>query len=480
MAKDKKYDVIIIGAGIIGCSVARKLSFYNLKVGVVEKNSYVCGGQSKANGGVIHGGHNAREGTLKAKFNVMGNRMFSSLCKDLGVGFKRTGLLVIAIESHELEMLEKLEERGKANGVRGVSIISKHELKKMEPNASPRAICALHVPTAGIVDVHRLVIALAEHAAVNGVDFIFENDVQGLIVDGKKVVGLRTDKGQYQCSVVINCAGVESAGIAKMAGISRFKIIPRKGEYYILDKKYRDFIRRPCFPVPTPHGKGVAVFPTVNGNIIFGGNSVKIKDKYDTSTTREGYREVLGRARRIIPDIEKKEIITAFSGIRSSVSGHDFIIDTGSMDGLINLIGIDSPGLSSAPAITEHVFAKVDKLFGLVRQPEKKAKYSLKPLFRELGLKEKKEWLAKEERFGRIACRCEKITEGDIVNAINSPIPATTLDAIKFKTKATTGRCQGGFGLTRIMGMLNRECGLDYADIRKNMPGSNIVTERVR
>lgn len=472
------YDIIIIGAGVLGCSIARKLSFYDKKIAVIEKSSYICSGQSKANGAIIHGGHNSKPHTLKANFNVIGNQMFSDMCKDIGVEYIKTGLLVVAFNKKEIQVLKQLLVRGKKNKVKGLKILGKDELLKMEPNISPNAYGALFVPTAGIVDVHRLVIALAEHAAVNGVDFLLENEVIDVISEDDSIKGVLTKNGVFRAKIIINCAGTESGKIAKLAGLGdEYRIIPRKGEYYILDKKFKSLLRRPCFFTPDPNGKGITVFPTVNGNIIFGGNSVKVKNRYDYSTTEEGFQEVYIKAKKLVPGIFEKDIITAFSGIRSTSHTGDFIIDfLQNPWGLINLNGIDSPGLSSAPAIAEYVVKLLnDNCNDLKIDSGKEATYKIKPLFRDLNPKQKNLWIKNDPSFGRIICRCEEITEGDIVAAIHSPIPATTLDAIKFKTWTGAGRCQGSFDLERVFAVLQRECGILPQEIRKNEQNSEMV-----
>lgn len=477
MKKLHNIDVLIIGAGVIGCSIARKLSFYNLDIAVAEKSSYVCSGQSKANGAIIHGGHNSQPDTLKAKLNVKGNRMFPEFCESLGVDFKRTGLLVIALNKKEQNILGTLHDRGVTNGVNGLKVVGRQELKRLEPNVSQKATGALIVPTAGIVDVHRLVIALAEHSAINGVRYYFDNEVKSLEPSGD-FLRVTSSKNTFLARIVINCAGINSSKIASLGAKHDYKILPRKGEYYILDKKYKSLLKHPCFPVPTPNGKGVVVFPTINGNIIFGGNSIFTKDINDFSTTQEGFSEVFQKGKKIVPGIENKEIITAFAGIRSTSESHDFIIEfSDKLEGLVNLVGIDSPGLSSAPAITDYVIdlIKSRRTIPLKINQGKQKMYNIKPLFRDLDETTKEQWLKRDKRYGRIVCRCEGITEGDIVDAIHSPIPVTTVDAIKFKTWTGAGRCQGAFDLERIIKILNREANIPLTEVEKNSPGSRII-----
>ncbi len=481
MGNIKEYDVIIIGAGVIGCSVARELSFYGLRVALIEKSSYVCSGQSKANGGVIHAGHNEKPNTLKARLCVEGNRMFPRMCRELGVQDRKTGYLILAFNDTEIKTLERLKEQSRINGVR-VEIIDSGKLKKVEPEAASDALAALWVLDTRIIDVHRYVIALAEHAVVNGVDLILEEEVLDLVRERDQVKGVITRKGKYYCRLIINCAGLNADEIAGMAGLSDFTLVPRKGEYYILDKEAGKIIKGSVYPVPSPYTKGIAIFPSVHGNTIFGGNSIATTDRGDTSTTREQFRDMFRRCARMVPALRDKKIIAGFTGLRSSVKGKDFIIDKpGQVEGLLNVAGIDSPGLSSAPAVAKYVINKInDDFFKIKKDPSKIKNYSIKPMFRDLSIEQKNILLKEDKRFGRVICRCENVTEGDVVRAIHSPVPATTLDAIKFKTWTGAGRCQGAFDLSRLMKIVSRETGIDPAGIVKNLEGSNIVAGHTR
>jgi glycerol-3-phosphate dehydrogenase len=478
MNQNSDYDILIIGAGVTGCSIARELSFFDVKTAVIEKTSYVCSGQSKSNGAIIHGGHNSIPGTLKAELNVKGNSLFAPLCRELGVKFKNTGILVIAMNPEENLTLNKLLKQGQLNGIKDLRIIDGEELQKIEPNISTNAVSALLVPSGGIVDVHKFVIALAEFAASNGVEFIFENKVKDLIMDNQKVIGVKTGRGDYYSKIVINCAGIDSDEIMNMAGLADIKILPRKGEYYITDKSNCGIVNRPCFQLPTRYSKGVVVFPTINGNIIFGGNSELIESKTDTTTTEDGYAEVLEKSCIFIPKIKDSDVIAQFAGVRSTTENEDFFINKpDAVEGLINVAGIDSPGLSSAPAIAQFVTDIINKsFFKLEKKRNPVSRHKLKPLFRELDFNEKNDLIKSDCRYGRIICRCEEITEGDVIDAIKAPIPARTIDAIKFRTLAGTGRCQGAFDLERILKLV-AEYGLqDILKICKNDEGSNIIS----
>jgi glycerol-3-phosphate dehydrogenase len=475
-ADDRDYDVLIIGAGVLGCAVARELSLFDLRVAMVEKASYVCAGQSKANGGIIHGGHDPEPGTLKARLNVEGNRLFPGLCESLGVPYKATGIYVVAFDDREMKTLEELERRGRDNGVPGLHIIDRREVLATEPNISRKTAGALSIPTGGIVDVLRLVIALAEHAALNGVEFLFNTQVTGIVKQGNRVLGAATDRGELRSSVVINCAGVSSDLIMKMAGIDWFAIHPRKGEYYILDRAVGNLVSRPCFPVPTPHGKGILPFPTIHGNTVIGGDSVEVEDRGYTATTSNGLQAVIKGARRMIPRLEVDASIACFSGLRATGNLGDFLIaELDDAAGLIHLAGVASPGLSAAPAIAPMVRKMVGEKVSLQPASDRAAHYRITPLFHELPDRERERWLKRDSRYGRIVCRCENVTEGDIIAAIHAPLPARTLDAIKMRTRTGMGRCQGAFDLSRVLRILARETGTDPVDIRKNESASQVV-----
>jgi glycerol-3-phosphate dehydrogenase len=470
------YDVIIIGAGMTGSIIARELSVYRIKVAVMERSLYVCGGQSKANGAIIHGGHDPEPETLKAQLNVEGNRMFPRLCEELGVSFRQSGIYVIAFERSEFRVLLRLLEQGERNGVRGLRILKAPELRVSEPKISSKAVGALCISSGGIVDVHRLVIACAEHASMNGCQFRFGEQVLGLLRQGKRIEGVITTSGEHRSRLVVNCAGVYADDVMRMAGIENLCIIPRKGEYYILDRAEGDIVSRPCFQVPTPGGKGILIFPTTNGNSIIGGDSVVIRDKADTSTTAEGYRKVCRNVRRLVPDIDTERIIASFAGIRAVSSTGDFLIEKAEeVEGLINVAGIASPGLSAAPAIARSVIDLIGSEITLKKANGKTRSYRINPLFRDASDTEKESLLRENQGYGRVVCRCENITEGDILEAIYAPIPARTVDAIKLRTKAGIGRCQGAFDMSRIIEILTRETGIRPMDVLKNGWESRIV-----
>jgi glycerol-3-phosphate dehydrogenase len=470
------FDVIIIGAGIIGCSIARELSRYDLQVAVVERASYVCSGQTKANGAIIHGGHDPKPGSLKATLNVEGNALFPGMCRDLGVEFLNTGIFVIAFDDSEVGALHELLARGRENGVPGLELLDGAEVRCREPRINPAAAGALSITTGGVADVFRLVIGLAEHAVLNGVRFFFETEVTDLVIEGGKVRGIVTGTGKLSAPCVVNCAGVDSDLIMKMAGEDWFEISPRFGEYYIIDKNAGEIVTRPCFQVPTKHGKGMVIFPTTHGNTIIGGESIEVDDRGRTCTSADGFERVVTKVQRLVPGLDSSAIIASFTGLRASGNQYDFHIDwSRKADGLLNLAGVASPGLSAAPAIANMAVGMVGERTTLRPGKDRKQTHTLQPLFRDLPEDRQHEWLRRDSRYGRIVCRCENITEGDIVAAIHAPLPARTIDAIKIRTKTGMGRCQGAFDLSRVLHILSRETGMEPVDIRKNETGSGIV-----
>ena len=468
-------DVIIVGAGVIGCVVARELSAYRLRTAVLEKGTYLGSGQSKGNGAIVHGGHDPKPGTVKAILNVRGNQTFAGLCASLGVDFRCTGIYVVAFDDTELEVLKRLRARAEHNGVPGACIVGREEIRRTEPNLNPEAVGALSVPSGGVVDVLRLVIALAEHAAVNGVDFLFQAEVLDLIREDRAVAGVRTADRALRSRLVINCAGVYTDLIMRMAGLHSLRIEPRRGEYYILDRDYGLHVRRPCFPVPTPAGKGILIFPASDGSVIIGGDSQPVESRHDTSTTQQGLEIGRRNVLRLVPRLDLSRIIASFAGIRASGDSEDFVIEAPrEVPGLINVAGIASPGLTAAPAIGTYVRDLVGQQLELRAKPGGRRPYRLQPLFRDLSDEDRQRALTRDPRYGNVVCRCEEITEGDIVGSLHAPIPARTLDALKFRTRAGLGRCQGAFDLSRILHIMSRELRVDPTSITKNDPGSEV------
>jgi len=474
------YDVIVIGAGVVGCLTARALSRYQLRILLLEKASDVGTGASKGNTAIVHAGYDPLPGTNKARFNVLGNRMYPQLCAELNVQYSRQGDYVIALSQEDVRTLEELRERGRRNGVLGLEIISGDQTRRIEPLLTPQAVGALWAPDGGIVDPFMLTVAAAENAVANGVRLLLETEALGFVIGcsrgRKRILGVRTSRGTFRCTWVVNCAGLHADEVMAWAGLDGFTIRPRKGEYYVLDKA-KSKVRHILFPCPTPISKGILVTPTTHGNTLIGPNAQQIDDKSDRSATAAGLAEVWQGARRLVPSLDVRDAIAVFAGLRPSGSTGDFLMEVPpQIGGFVNLAGIESPGLTAAPAIAQWV---VEALRDHGMELREKREYHpirpAAPRFSELSRKEQGALIQKDPRYGRIVCRCEMVTEGEIVRAIHGLVPARTYDAIKRRTRCGTGRCQGGFDTPRVIRILARELGISPLQVTKKGPGSELL-----
>lgn len=469
------YDVIIIGAGVSGAATARELSRYKVRVCVLEKEEDVCCGTSKANSGIIHAGYDAAPGSLMAKLNVRGNEMMGELSDKLDFPFKRTGSLVVCRDEEDIPALQKLYDRGMSNGVKGLKILMKEEVRELEPNISDEVCAALYAPAAGIVCPFSLNIALAENAYTNGVEFRFDTEVQGIhkVDTGYEI---RTDKGVLHTRCVVNAAGVYADKFHNMVSKETIHITPRRGDYCLLDKTAGNHVSRPVFSLPTKYGKGVLVTPTIHGNLLVGPTAIDIEDKEGTNTTREGLDTVLEKAGQSVKNLPVRQIITSFAGLRAHEDGSEFIIgEPEDAEGFIDCAGIESPGLTSCPAIGEMTAAIIQDKFNF-REKENfisKRKGILNP--NSLSKEEHAELIRKKPEYGNIICRCEMITEGEIIDAIRRPLGAKSLDGVKRRTRAGMGRCQSGFCSPRTMEILARELGISISEITKSGSESKLV-----
>lgn len=469
------YDVIIIGSGVSGSACARELSRYRVKVCVLEKEEDVCCGTSKANSGIAHAGYDAEPGSLMAKLNVLGNEKMEQLSKDLDFPFVRNGSLVICRDREELPNLQALYDRGMKNGVKGLRILTKEEVLEMEPNITDEVCAALYAPTGGIVCPFGLNIALAENAAVNGVEFRFNTEVTD-IQKLEKGYLLCTSQGDYTASCVVNAAGVYADRFHNMVSGKKIHITARRGDYCLLDKSAGQHVSRTIFALPGKYGKGILVSPTVHGNLILGPTAIDIEDKEGTNTTREGLDQVLSKAGQNVKNLPMRQVITSFAGLRAHEDGHEFIIEeVADAKGFIDCAGIESPGLTSCPAIGEMV---ADILKEKLRLEEKEhfiavRKGILDP--KTLSMEERNALIRENPAYGNIVCRCEMITEGEIVDAIRRPLGAKSLDGVKRRTRAGMGRCQSGFCSPKTMEILARELGASMTDITKAGGKSCIV-----
>ena len=467
------YDVVIIGGGITGCSIARELSRYHLKVCVLEKEADLCCGTSKANSAIVHAGYDAKPGTLKAKLNVEGNVMYSRVCKELAVPFKRVGSVVVAFSEEEVADLKVLYERGLKNGVSEISIVNQEELRALEPNISTQAVAALYTKTAGIVCPFTLTIATAENAYTNGVNFFFNAEVKEVRVlaahNGRFGFLLKTRVGSFESKYIVNAAGLYADLINQMIGGEPFSLIPRKGEYCIFDKDQGYLAKTVIFQVPTKMGKGILVSPTIDGNLLIGPTAQNIEDKQDTTTTEQGIQEIITGAKKSVPSFAVQKTITSFAGLRSVPNTEDFIISADKrVKGLVHAAGIESPGLTSVPAIAKMVREILEEE-GLRCKRKRNFHPYRQPIIRfsELSPEKQRRLVRQNPNYGRVICRCETITEGEIIEAIQRPLGARDLDGVKRRTRAGMGRCQGGFCGPRVIEILARELKIPLNQVTK-------------
>ncbi len=482
----KKYDIIIIGGGVIGCMTARTLSRYDLKILLIERESDIGMGASSANSAIVHAGHDPMPGTLKAEMNRLANPMWDQVSADLGIPFRRSGAYIVAIGEQEFGCLAALKERSQKNGVK-TEIINGDEMRKREPLVNPLTTGALYTPTAGMVDPFAACVASIENAIQNGMDVLTETEFTGFIMEGRKVTGIHTTRGDFACRWAINAAGTYTDEIMHKAQVrEEFKIKPRRGEYYILDKTEIE-MNNILFPVPNEVSKGILVLGSTHGNVLVGPNSLQAEDKENKAVTAEGLAEIWSGAQKLVPSISPRSIIAVFAGLRATgnadcqASGvdyhHDFLIEvSGEVEGLVNLAGIESPGLTAAPAIAQRVTELLkDAGETLTEKKDWNPIRIARPRFNHLSRKEQAELVAKDPRYGRIVCRCEMITEGEIVAEIHAPLPAKTYDAIKRRTWLGTGRCLGSFDMPRVVELLSRELGMPIAEVSKKGPGSEFL-----
>ncbi|MGL6120468.1 MAG: NAD(P)/FAD-dependent oxidoreductase [Fusobacteriaceae bacterium] len=473
------YDILIVGAGIIGSGVARELSKYNLKIAVLDRDTDVANGTTKANSAIIHAGYDAEAGTLMAKYNVLGNSMYEALCKELNVEFKRNGSLVLAFSLEEIEHLNLLLERGKKNGVPNLEIISKSAVKKIEPNVSDEVVGALYAPSAGIISPWEFTAALIDNGVENGVELLLNTEVISI---GKLEIGFEvlTNNGIFKAKNIINCAGVNTDILHNMLAPASYKIEPRRGQYYVLDKSQGQRVHQTVFQCPNEAGKGVLVTPTVHGNLLVGPDSQKIGDRENLSTTSEQLEYIRNKGSRSIKDINFRDSIRNFSGMRAESDRNDFIIEESSVKGFFDVAGIKSPGLSAAPAISLAVLELL-KESGIVLNKKENFILPRKHLvFMELSSEEKSEIIKKDPAYGRVICRCEMITEGEIIDAIHRPVPSLTLDAVKRRCRPGMGRCQGGFCGPRVQEIISRELNIPLEEVMLDKRDSYILTEETK
>lgn len=469
------YDVIIIGAGVTGCAVARYLSRYQGSALVLERAEDVCCGTSKANSAIIHAGFDAAHGSLMAKMNVQGSRMLPGLAKELDFPFRRNGSLVVCVSEEDMHRLLALYENGVKNGVEGLEIVDARRLHELEPNVSKNAVAALWAPTGGIVCPFNMTIALAENANANGVDFRFNTKVTGF-TRGEEGWTVHTEQGDFRTRYVVNAAGVYADVLHNMVSARKLHITPRRGDYCLLDKQVGGFVSHTVFQLPGKLGKGVLVSPTVHGNIIVGPTAIDIEDRDGTNTTAAGLEELISKAGISVDNLPIRQTITSFAGLRAHEDHHEFVIgEAEDAPGFVDCAGIESPGLTSAPAIGLTVAELLREKLGLREKEDFIA--TRKGLLDPKSLtKEAYQALIRENpAYGQIICRCEQVTEGEIIDAIRRPLGAKSLDGVKRRTRAGMGRCQAGFCSPRVMEILARELGVSQAEITKCGGASRLI-----
>ncbi len=474
------YDVVIIGCGVVGASAAYELARYKLRVAVLEAAADIAAGTTKANSAIIHAGYDPAPGTLMAKLNVEGNRLAGEICEKLQVPFKRVGSLVVAFSPDQLPTLHRLFHQGQENGVPGLALLTGEEARAMEPGLSEEVCGALFAPSAGIIDPWGFAIAMAETAVRGGVELRRNCPVTGIEATAQGFV-LRTPQGDFSARFVINAAGVDADRVHALLEPIHWKTLPSRGEYYLLDKCEGDRVSRVVFQCPGPEGKGVLVAPTVHGNLICGPTAENVEDRRDLGNTAAGMAQVRARAARSVPALQWRQNIRNFAGLRANTTRSDFIIEESkAYPGFIDLAGIKSPGLSSAPAIAK-MAAEMLKSDGLVLEPDPDFVDKREHIvFKNLSAEEKNELIRRDPRYGRVVCRCETITEGEIVAALHSPIPPRSINGVKRRCNAGMGRCQGGFCGPRVQEIIARELGLDQAEVLLEQAGSTILTGRTK
>lgn len=466
-------DVIIIGGGVSGCASARELSRYRADILVVDKEEDVCCGTSKANSAIVHAGFDAPAGSRMAALNVAGSRRMPTLAKELDFAYQQCGSLVVCLSEEDRPALQKLYENGLTNGVEGLRIVERDELLAMEPNLADEAVAALWAPTGGIVCPFGLTYAFAENAATNGVQFQFDTAVERIeaIPGGWR---LQTNRGPLEARCIVNAAGVHADELHNQVSDDTMTIVPRRGDYFLLDHTAADHVHHTIFQLPGKYGKGVLVTPTVHGNLLIGPTANDIDDKEDTATTAAELDEVRAKAGLAVKNLPLRQTITSFAGLRAHELRHEFFLQEAA-PGFVDCAGIESPGLSASPAIGQAVAELVQSILHLPENPDfnPRRKGILDP--KTLPFAERAALVRQNPAYGQIICRCETVTEGEIVDAIHRVPGARSLDGVKRRTRAGMGRCQAGFCSPRVLEILARELGVPQEEITKCGGDSRLI-----
>ncbi|MBQ8250152.1 MAG: NAD(P)/FAD-dependent oxidoreductase [Clostridia bacterium] len=473
------YDVAVIGAGVVGAMIARELAAYKLNICILEKEHDVAMGATKANSAIVHAGFDAKEGSLKAKLNVKGSKMMENVTHELGVKYRRNGSLVVGFNEEDRVTLETLLERGKTNGVEGLEIIERDRLTVLEPNIADGVKCALYAPTGAIVCPYELTVAAIGNAMDNGAKLKCSFPVT-TITAHEDFYEISSGNDTVKARFIVNAAGVYSDAVARMIGDDTFTVHPRRGEYLVLDKECGNTVSHTIFMTPSKMGKGILVSPTVDNNLLLGPTAVDTVDKDDKSTTPEFFTSIFDIAAKTVKNIPRNKTITSFCGLRAVGDTGDFII-TSPREHFINAAGIESPGLSASPAIAEYVRELLGS-DGLKLEKKEDHVRTRRPMhaFREANIDEKNRMIKENPAYGRIVCRCEGVTEGEILDAIRTNPRATDLDGVKRRTRAQMGRCQGGFCSPYIIELLSRELDIPYENVTKFGGESNVALGKTK
>lgn len=483
---DNQFDVLVVGAGAVGCAIARELSRSQLKIAVLEKEADVAAGTSGRNSAVVHAGFNNKPGSLMAQLCVEGNENFEALCKELDIPYNKTGKLLVAFNEAEMETLAKLVKQGETNGCKGLCLVSQEEVQKMAPNVG--GVGGMHSPNTAIFDPFIYTIALAENAVANGAQFFLNHQVTGVRKeDGLFVV--TTPKGEFKTRILVNSAGMYSDKVSAMAGVDEYRIYPCRGEYLILDKIAEEYLDIPVYPAPAAGigGLGVHLTPTIHGNIIIGPSNEYIDNQEDHASTQEVLDKLFKEAQMLLPVLQRKDIIGSYCGIRSKLAPpseggfRDFVIkEEPAVENFINLVGIESPGMTASMPIAKRVAAMVCAKLNPAENEQFCGTRQGILRFADQTPEKKAELIAQDPDYGEVICRCQQVTKKEIRQAIENPLGAKTISAIKYRAWPTTGRCQGGYCLFRIVDILEKEYGVKIEDISQRGEGSELFTGRVK
>lgn len=476
------YDIVIIGAGVVGSLIARELARYQLRILLLDKAADVGDGTTKANTAIVHAGYDAKPGSLKATLNVAGNALFEQVCGELEVEFDRCSTYVVGLTDDDHATLHELLLRGRRNGVPGLSLLDADEMRHREPAIAPGVTGALLAETGGIVDPFALCYAAAESAVLNGVTLRLETEATGWLLEDGAVTGVMTDRGVYRGRWFIIAAGLWADDLLHAAGLDGFAITPRKGEYFVLDRVAAEQVRTVLFPCPTPISKGILVTRTIHGNVMLGPNAQDVDDKRDLRTTAEGLDEVMAGALKLVPGLQARHVIRTFAGLRATGSTGDFRIEIPrKVRGLVTLAGIESPGLTASPAIARYVVELLREAgLPLAERRDFNPQRRGIPRFSLLSPAQQEALIAQDPRWGRIVCRCETVTEAEVVAACHAPIPARTYDALKRRTRIGAGRCQGGFDTPLVIEIMARELDLSPLALTQFGGDSRLVLRRTK